>query len=86
MRRTWTAAMALLAAAMLSGCCSQYCAWPSFSHPGSEQYQQRRAEKFDPYPDPYIGTPADGTRPREYQNPPAEVLQVQPRVPCAPGY
>ena len=79
-------AIALLVVVMLSGCCSRYTAPPSICNPGSEQYQQRRAEKFDPYPDPNIGPPVAGGRPGEYQDPPPEVLRMQPRVPYAPGY
>jgi PBP1b-binding outer membrane lipoprotein LpoB len=86
MKPVQLAAIALLVVVMLSGCCSPYMAPPSILNPGSEQYQQRRAEKFDPYPDPNIGPSVAGMRPPDFQNPPPEVLQVQPRIPYAPGY
>ena len=37
--------------------------------PGTESEQQRRAERFDPYPEPGIGPEVVGGRPREYLDP-----------------
>ena len=87
MKCPWTAVIVLLAAAVLSGCAdSQTLGRPTITNPGSEAYQQTRAQKYDPYPDPYLGTPVAGTRPQDFQNPPAEVLQGQRRIPDCPGY
>ena len=63
MKPAWPAAIGLLVFAMLPGCCLSPMTPPSILNPGSEQYQQRRAEKFDPYPDPNIGPPVAGGRP-----------------------
>ena len=87
MKCPWTAAFALLAAAVLSGCAdSREFGTPTIRNPGSEAYQQVQAQKFDPYPDPYVGTPVAGTRPQDFQSPSAEVLQGQKRIPNCPGY
>jgi hypothetical protein len=75
-------AVAFLVVGLLPGCLAP----PSIVHPGPEAYQQARAQKFDPYPEPEIGPNTGGLRPADYQSPPAEVLRVQPRDPCAPGY
>jgi len=75
-------AVAFLVVGLLPGCLAP----PSIVHPGPEAYQQARAQKFDPYPDPNVGTPVAGTRPQDFQNPPAEVLQGQKRIPNCPGY
>jgi hypothetical protein len=40
--------------------------------PGPVDYQQQKAQRFDPYAEPGIAPFADGTRPRDYQNPVAE--------------
>jgi len=59
-----------------SGCV----AVPNLSHPGTEDHQQARAQVFEPYPENEPGPPVVGARPREYQDPRAEVLRVQPRI------
>jgi hypothetical protein len=41
----------------------------NFFHPGQAPEQQRRAERFDPYPENDIGPPLTGTRPREFDRP-----------------
>jgi hypothetical protein len=53
---------------------------PNFSHPGTEATQQTRAQVFEPYPENEPGPPVVGARPREYEDPRAEVLRVQPRL------
>jgi len=55
-------------------------AMPNLFHPGTEAHQQARAEVFEPYPENEPGPPVVGSRPREYQDPRAEVLRVQRRI------
>ncbi len=64
------------------GCVTQVggFALPNFSHPGTEAAQQARAQVYEPYPENEPGPPVVGARPREYQDPKAEVLRVQPRL------
>ncbi|MEI8375439.1 MAG: hypothetical protein WCJ35_21680 [Planctomycetota bacterium] len=47
---------------------------------GSVDHQQARAQVFEPFPENEPGPPVVGARPREYQDPRAEVLRVQPRI------
>jgi hypothetical protein len=75
--RTATLVASLLAA---SGCQSSTFGVPHPLRPGTEQQQQARAQRFDPYPENDIGPPVVGGRPLEYCNPPAEILRVQPRL------
>jgi hypothetical protein len=42
---------------------------PNWFHPGTAAYQQKQAERFDPYPDKQIAPEVVGGRPREYTNP-----------------
>jgi len=51
----------------LSGC--KTTEWPNWLHPGSEQAQQERALRYDPYPEPNIGPDVEGSRPRDYDKP-----------------
>jgi hypothetical protein len=46
-------------------------------HPGPAAYQQSQAERFDPYPENELGPPIVGSRPREYQKPPAEPTRAR---------
>ena len=50
---------------------------PALFHPGTTEIQQRRAERFDPYPEQGVGPDISGTRPRDYQEAPAEVLRAR---------
>jgi hypothetical protein len=52
-------------------------AGPNFFHPGPTDYQQKRAERFDPYPDVMAGPAVESVRPREYQNPMPDVKRSQ---------
>ncbi len=61
------AALLLFALAPLCGCADV--AVPHLLHPGSEQYQQSRAEVFDPYPLPDVGPDIVGGRPLQYIKP-----------------
>jgi hypothetical protein len=47
-----------------AGC--QHLEKPNLLHPGSEQTQQARALRYDPYPETSIGPTVDGSRPRNY--------------------
>ena len=58
---------------VLAGCA--HTTPPSLNHPGSEATQQKRALRYDPYANTNLGTDVSTIRPREYQNPPAEVSQ-----------
>lgn len=73
--RRLTLKMILLAAA---GC--GRIAPPYIFHPGTEAYQQARAQRFDPYADPQIGPDninIDGIRPRGFVQPASEVKRTQ---------
>ncbi|MCR4412087.1 MAG: membrane or secreted protein [Thermoguttaceae bacterium] len=63
---TRLAAIAVLGG-IVTGCASLR--GPNWLHPGPAAYQQKQAERFDPYPDPDIGPEVVGSRPREYQKP-----------------
>jgi hypothetical protein len=45
---------------------------PDLLHPGTLARQRWRAEVFDPYPVPYLGTPVEGARPLQYKTPAPE--------------
>lgn len=47
--------------------------WPRLCGPGSSDIQQRRAVRFDPYPQNEGGPSIVGARPREYDKPIPEV-------------
>jgi hypothetical protein len=57
---------------------------PWLGNAGTERYEQNVAQRFDPYPMVGVGPEVVGGRPLEYLNPPALVLQVQPRLPPGP--
>jgi hypothetical protein len=76
------AAAVLLSMGLLSGCLAP----PTFFNPGSENYQQWRAQKFDPYPEPDGAGSMAGMRPPDFENPKPEILRSQPQVQNAPGY
>ena len=59
----------------LAGCA--HTSPPSLDHPRSADIQQKRALRYDPYPEPVSGTDMSTVRPREYQNPPAESSQAR---------
>ncbi|MEX2112956.1 MAG: hypothetical protein WD845_07205 [Pirellulales bacterium] len=52
-------------------------AFPRLLHPGSEEYQQVRAERFDPYPLNDVGPPIVGGRPMAYDVPSPWAERVQ---------
>lgn len=77
MKTSRGAAIALLSIALCCGCLAP----PNIVHPGSTAYQEKRAEKFDPYAEIDTGVPNGGQRPPNFDTPPAEVLRAQPRIP-----
>jgi hypothetical protein len=50
---------------------------PCWLHPGDADTQQKVALRYDPYPEPDLGTPMAGTRPREYEVPPADPARAR---------
>jgi hypothetical protein len=55
---------------------------PWLGNASTERQEQNVAQRFDPYPSVGFGPEVVGGRPREYLNPRAQVLQVQPRLPA----
>lgn len=68
----------LLLAAMVVSLCGCANMGPNIFHPGPAPLQQARAMRFDPYPEPDVGPPVLGGRPREYQVPVPEPVRNQP--------
>ena len=68
---------ALLAVALagLVGCADL--APPRILHPGSEEYQQNRAQRFDPYPMTDVAPDVVGGRPLQYIKPAPENERMQ---------
>lgn len=60
---------------VLTGCADF--AAPRLLHPGSEEYQQTRAERFDPYPLPDVAPNIVGGRPLQYIQPAPWAERVQ---------
>lgn len=59
---------------------------PYILHPGTEAYQQARAERFDPYAEPQIGPDninIDGIRPRGFERPASEPKRAQTNADAA---
>jgi hypothetical protein len=54
---------------------------PWLGNAAMERQEQNVAQRYDPYPSVGFGPEVVGGRPREYLNPRAQVLQVQPRLP-----
>ena len=50
---------------------------PRLAHPGPAEFQRAEAQQFDPYPENEPGPEVVGSRPREYEKPPAEVLRAR---------
>jgi len=76
MRRLWSLGAGLLVLGMIVGCQNQKgeqtVALPSLTHPRSAEIQQKRALRYDPYPETNVGPEMVGVRPRGYEDPPAE--------------
>ena len=77
-RTAWTI-LALVLLGELAGCAGV--SKPNWTNPGTAAQQQKRAERFDPYPDPNMAPEAVGVRPREYQVPPPETERARWTVP-----
>ncbi len=75
MRGRWMLAVGVAILGTLAGCKSV--APPSLDHPRSAAVQQKRALRYDPYPENINGTDMSTVRPREYQDPPAEPSQAR---------
>lgn len=76
-RRGRVVGVVLVLLSLAEGCASL--GKPTWPAGGSARAQQRRAVRFDPYPQDDIGTTLfreslmDGTRPRDYNEPVAEI-------------
>jgi hypothetical protein len=57
----------------ITGC--QSMVGPNWGHPGSASEQQKRAIRYDPYPQTDMGGSTTNVRPREYEKPIAEPSQ-----------
>ncbi len=77
MRKSFALSIGLLIAA--AGCGNSI-AKPDLLHPGSLAYQRWRAEIFDPYPTPYLGTPVEGARPPQFRTPSPEQQDNEPAL------
>ena len=75
MRKFWSAVLGMALVVGAAGCSSL--SPPNWSRPGPAEYQQRQAERFDPYPENEPGPAIVGARPREYEKPPAEVSRAR---------
>jgi hypothetical protein len=75
MSKRWLPAAGLMILCTLAGC--KTTATPDLEHPRSATVQQKRALRYDPYPENNVGTNMSDVRPREYQNPPAEPSQAR---------
>lgn len=58
-----------------AGCCST--ARPDWTHPGGAEVQQKRALRYDPYPENEPGPVLTGVRPRQYEVPPPETSRAR---------
>jgi hypothetical protein len=66
----------LLVLSMVAGC--KTTAMPSFFQPRQPtDVQQKKALRYDPYPETNVGPEMTGTRPRDYQIPPAEAARAR---------
>ncbi len=75
-RSTLVAILALVVG--LSGCRGMIPR--SFRESGPAEYQRRRAQQFDPYPENEPGPAIVGGRPQGYDKPPAEATRARPRT------
>jgi hypothetical protein len=75
MNGRWLLAAGATLLGIIAGC--KFTDMPSLTHPRSATIQQKRALRYDPYPETGIGTDISTVRPREYQIPPAEPTQAR---------
>jgi hypothetical protein len=76
MKNLATLAAGLFLCGSFLGCQNEKLGKPDVFHPRSADVQQKRALRYDPYPDT-AGPDMSGTRPREYASPPAEVSRAR---------
>lgn len=62
-------------ACLLVGLCACNVSRPNWCQPGTLSYQKSRATYHDPYADNDAGTPVDGGRPRDFENPRSEPVR-----------
>ena len=75
MKGVWSVASGLLVLSVLGGC--KTTAKPSLTEPRGADVQQKRALRYDPYPDTNAGPAMTGVRPRDYDIPPAETTRAR---------
>ena len=75
MDRRWLLVLGAAVALVAAGCRSL--AMPTVARPGTAQYQQSVAERFDPYPENEPAPTVVGGRPLEYEKPPPEVARAR---------
>ncbi|MGW8256835.1 MAG: membrane or secreted protein [Thermoguttaceae bacterium] len=75
MCKTLTFVLVAILSLTLASCKSL--ARPNWFSPGTIQEQQRRAVRFDPYPENEPGPTIAGVRPRGYENPIAEPARAR---------
>ncbi len=71
----------IVAAVLLTGLAGCGMERPRLLHPGPAAYQQKKAERFDPYADNDIGPEVVGARPRDYQKPIPEPSRARWTIP-----
>ncbi|HEX4150121.1 MAG TPA: hypothetical protein VHY20_14075 [Pirellulales bacterium] len=79
-KQRWLVALLLVAPLLASPLGCQGVAPPYWWHPGTEEYQQARAQRFDPYAEAQVGPDTmsvDGSRPRDFSRPASEVKRAQ---------
>lgn len=75
MHKTLRIILPAILLAGVAGC--QSMTGPNWGSPGTAAMQLDRAERFDPYPEDEAGPPIEGSRPRGFQTPPAEVKRAR---------
>jgi len=70
MSKLWSLLSIGILAGMVGACSSS--GRTNLFSPGPAPYQQRQAERFDPYAEKETGPEIVGARPRDYQKPPSE--------------
>ena len=83
MKRSRSLMLGMSLLVTVAGCRSL--APPSFLQPGTAEYQQQRAQQFDPYPENDPGPAIVGARPLEYENARAEVQRARWYLPWTWG-
>jgi len=77
----WNPARWIVAAVLVAGLAGCGVERPHLFHPGPAAYQQKKAERFDPYADNDIGPEVVGSRPRDYQKPIPETSRARWTIP-----